>query len=155
MLTALRTRTARLVACVVVVGVVATGCFGGSSQSPPSGGLNRALYDAVNADRAAHGLPGFGWDNQLGGLAQGWSQHMAATGSLTHRSMQEVIGYGFSRAAENIIVGSCNMSAAQIEAAWMNSPLHRRNILGPYNVIGIGAVCANGRLWATQDFGVR
>lgn len=156
MVTALRTRTVRLVASIAVVGTVATGCIaGGGNQSLPAGGLTRELYDLVNADRAAHGLPALGWDGQLAGLAQGWSQHMASTGGLAHRNMQEILNAGFSGAAENVLVGSCGMSAGQIEAAWMSSALHRRNILGGYNLVGIGAVCANGRLWATQNFGRR
>jgi len=155
MLTALRTRTARLVACALVVGVAATGCFGGPNESLQSSGYTRELYDLVNADRARHGLPGFGWDNQLGGLAQGWSQYMASAG-MGHRNIYEILNLGFGGAAENVIRSpNCNISPAQVEAAWMNSPAHRNNILGPYNVIGIGVVCANGQLWATQDFGRR
>jgi uncharacterized protein YkwD len=40
-----------------------------------------------------------------------------------------------------------------MEQAWMNSPGHRANILGSFNVIGVGVVCSGGRVWATQSFG--
>ena len=159
MLTALGARRARLFASLVVVGALATGCFAGSGQAVPAGGLNRQLFDLVNADRAANGLPGFQWDAQLGGLAQEWSQQMASTGSFRHRDLNAVINRaGFSsyrRLGENILLGSCGMSADQVERAWMNSPGHRANIVGNYNLAGIGTVCRDGRLWATQNFGLR
>ena len=149
MLSALRTRTARLVACVAVVGVVATGCFAGPT---PPGGTAGELFNLVNRDRGG----GLAWDNQLGGLAQEWAQHVATVNSPVHRNIQSILNLGFRGAAENVIVWpSCNVSADQIEAAWMNSPLHRRNILGNYNAVGIGVACVNGRLGAVQDFGLR
>ena len=149
MLSALRTRTARLVGCVVVVGVVATGCFAG--QAPPSG-QSGELFHLVNRDRGG----GLAWDGQLAGLAQEWAQHIATVNGPVHRNMQQVLNLGFRGAAENVIVWpSCNVSAAQIEAAWMNSALHRRNIFGNYNAVGIGVACVNGRLGAVQNFGLR
>jgi uncharacterized protein YkwD len=157
MLTALGTRRARLLAAVLVVAALSTGCFAG--QGAPSGGLNRELFDLVNADRAAHGLPALQWDAQLGGLAQEWSQDMASTGAFRHRDLNEVINrqsYApYRRLGENILVGGCGMSAGEIERAWMNSPGHRANIVGDFNTIGIGTVCRDGRLWATQNFGLR
>ena len=56
---------------------------------------------------------------------------------------------------ENLLQGSGPMSAAQMEATWMNSAPHRANILSSsFNVAGIGiAYGANGSLWVTVDFG--
>jgi hypothetical protein len=149
MLSALRTRTARLVACVAVVGVVTTGCFGGA---PAPGGVQGELLTLVNRDRGG----GLAWDGQLAGLAQEWAAHVATVGQPVHRNIQQILNLGFRGAAENVAVfPSCNVSAAQIEALWMSSPAHRRNIFGNYNAVGIGVACVNGRLAAVQNFGLR
>lgn len=159
MLTALGTRRARLLASALVIATLSTGCFVGASGSggPPAGGVTRQIFDHTNAERSARGLPALQWDNQLGGLAQGWSEHMAATGNFAHRNLSQVLqrpDYArFQRLGENILVGTCGMSARDIVRAWMNSPGHRANILGSFSMIGVGAVCTNGRLWVTQNFG--
>ncbi|MGQ0804351.1 MAG: CAP domain-containing protein [Actinomycetota bacterium] len=165
MLKSLGTRRARLLAAALVVATLTAGCFGGGRATssarevplPPSG-LSREIYDLVNADRGTQGLPALTWHPKLGGLAQGWSEHMASTGRLEHSDINATLGSPefseFHRLGENILEGSCSMTAAQMEQAWMNSPGHRANILGSYNVIAVGVVCAGGRLWATQSFGV-
>ena len=161
MLSSLGTRRARLLASALTVATLTAGCFvGGNSAREvplPDAGLSREIYELVNADRGAHGLPPLNWNAQLGGLAQGWTENMAATGRLQHSNLSATLRSpefdGFSRLGENILVGGCNMSAAEMEQAWMNSPSHRANILGSYNVIGVGVVCSGGRLWATQSFG--
>jgi Cysteine-rich secretory protein family len=147
MLRALRTRTVRVVACALVVGVAATGCFAG-----PPGGTSGDLYHLVNRDRGG----GLAWDGGLAGLAQEWAAHVAAINRPDHRNIGQIMGLGFRGAAENVIVfPRCNVSAAEIESVWMNSGAHRRNILGNYNAVGIGVACVNGRLGAVQDFGLR
>lgn len=85
MLKSLGTRRARLLAAALVVATLTAGCFGGGSTTsarevplPPSG-LSREIYDLVNADRGTQGLPALTWHPKLGGLAQGWSEHMAST----------------------------------------------------------------------------
>jgi uncharacterized protein YkwD len=131
---------------------------GGSSASFGSAHPQaQELYYLVNNERAAHGLGPLNWNDQLGGLAQGWSQHMAATGSVAHQNLQALLDSGavagFSTLGENVLAGSCGMSAGQMHQAWMNSPLHRANILGSFSAIGIGIACNGGTLYATEDFG--
>jgi uncharacterized protein YkwD len=166
MLTKLGTRRAKLLAATLVVAALSTACYGGAAgggsggQSLPSAGTARELYDLTNAERARNGLPALGWNNQLGQLALDWSAWMAATGSMTHRDLWATINspafWQFRSLGENILQGSCGISAAQMHQAWMNSAGHRANILsGGYNVIGIGVVCDSaGRVWATQNFGL-
>lgn len=161
MLSSLGTRRARLLASALVVATLTAGCFSGANDAPgvplPASGLSREVYDLVNVDRAANGLPALSWNDQLGGLAQSWSEHMGSTGTFEHSDLNATIRSpefdGFRRLGENILVGSCAMTAAEVEQAWMNSPGHRANILGDFNTIGVGFVCAGGRLWGTQSFG--
>lgn len=115
------------------------------------------LYYLVNSERAANGLGGVGWHELLGGLAQNWSDHMAATGDYRHQNLDAVLQdpafAGFSALGENIIHGGCGLSAAELHQAWMSSPLHRANILGNWSSIGIGVACNGSDLYATEDFG--
>jgi uncharacterized protein YkwD len=149
------------VAAIVAVVALTAGCFGGGGAAPlPFGNADpraQELYYLVNNDRAANGLGPVGWNDQLGGLAQSWSEHMAATGSFSHQNLWAIMnspGYSnFSGLGENIISGGCGMSAAEMEQQWMASPGHRANILGNYSSVGIGVACDGGSVYATQDFG--
>jgi uncharacterized protein YkwD len=164
-----RTRRVGVLAGALLVLALATGCYSGGASTTTrhreyptdqsyEATTERELVDAINLTRAAHGLPGVGWDSQLGWLALDWSQTMAARDSFVHRDLNNAIRNlvsGFSRLGENILVGACNMSAFDMHWAWMNSASHRANILAPnYNRVAIGVVCGpDGRVWATTNFG--
>lgn len=56
-----------------------------------------------------------------------------------------------SAAAENVAYG--DMTAKEVVQGWINSPTHRKNLLGNYTHIGIGvARNKNGTLYFTQLF---
>jgi len=166
----IRNRRAGVVAGALIVLALATACYGGSAAGVtreagyPTGSsyaesTERELMDLLNAERAANGLGAVSWDGQLGWLSMDWSQSMAASGSFTHRDLNHAIRNlvsGFTRLGENILVGGCGMSAADMHRAWMNSAGHRANILATgYNTAAIGVVCgSDGRVWATTNFGL-
>lgn len=155
------TRLSVLLAAIALVATLAA-CAPFKSGPPPSvpfGAANpqaQELYYLVNNERAAWGLGPVGWNDQLGGLAQGWSNNMAASGSMSHQNLNAILnspGYGqFSGLGENVMSGWCGMSAGEIHQAWMGSALHRANILGNFGAIGIGVACNGGGLFATEDF---
>jgi uncharacterized protein YkwD len=154
-------RIAFLAAGVGLVTLVACAPFKPGAPPPISFGnaqpQAQELYYLVNNERAANGLGAVGWNDQLGGLAQSWSDHMAGTGDFSHQNLDALLqnpAYsGFSGLGENIIHGGCGTSSAALHQAWMNSPDHRANILGNYNAIGVGLACNGGDLYATEDFG--
>ena len=114
------------------------------------------MIGAMNADRAANGLPGLCADGQLTGFAQNWANQMAATQSLVHQNIGGLIGStGFSTMGENILDGPGSMSVGDMEVAWMNSSPHRANILsGAFSSAGVGiAYSSDGRVWVCVDFG--
>jgi uncharacterized protein YkwD len=117
------------------------------------------LLASLNVDRAANGLPPLTWSPKLSNQAGTWAANMAAVNSLYHQNLSALINssdyQGYSTLGENIIVGPGNLSPAALEAAWMNSPPHKANILsGAFNIVGIGYVRGpDGRIWAVQDFG--
>jgi uncharacterized protein YkwD len=119
--------------------------------------IAKELLSRTNSDRAANGLDPLAWNDQLGGLAQSWSDHMATTGELVHQDLDALLetpAYsGFSELKENILSGACALTAAQIEAAFMNSSPHKVNILGNFTVLGIGVKCNGTNLYVTEDFG--
>jgi uncharacterized protein YkwD len=158
-------RKIRFALPVAALALVATLAACGPLKSGPPGSIPfgaanpqaRELYSMVNADRGRVGLGPLGWNNELGGLAQNWSNQMAASGSMSHQNLGAILnspGFGqFSGLGENVISGWCGMSAGEIHQAWMNSALHRANILGNFGAIGIGIACNGSSLFATEDFG--
>jgi uncharacterized protein YkwD len=58
---------------------------------------------------------------------------------------------GVSNAAENVAMGST--SAKQVVEDWLSSPMHKKNIEGPYTLTGIGvAADKKGVLYFTEIF---
>ena len=158
------TRRAALLAATLAI-VVLAACAPFKSGPPaaaplPFGSAHpqaQELYYLVNNERAANGLGPVGWHDQLGGLAQNWSNYMAGSGNYSHQNLDAILqdpAYGgYSGLGENIIHGGCGISAGEMHQAWMNSDLHRANILGNFSAIGIGVACNGGDLYATEDFG--
>ncbi|PFG34555.1 CAP domain-containing protein [Sanguibacter antarcticus] len=126
-----------------------------ASGAPNSAGT-QALFSALNSSRAAAGLPALAYNDSLAAVAQSWSANMAATGAMVHNpSVSTQIPAGWRALAENIAyAGGYADLAGTIHTNWMNSPGHRKNILGStYTDVGIGYhVDAAGTAWATQVF---
>ena len=163
MRTALRALPLAAVAVVFALAGCAPAKTPPPAPAPPSLPFDSAdpiakeLSSLTNSDRAANGLDPLAWNDQLGGLAQSWSDHMATTGQLVHQNLdalRETPAYsGFSDLKENILSGACTFTAAQIEAAFMASAPHKVNILGNFTVMGIGVKCDATHLWVTVIFG--
>ena len=119
--------------------------------------IAKELLSRTNSDRAANALDPLAWNDQLGGLAQGWSDHMATTGELVHQdldALRQTPSYsGFSALNENILKGACTLTASQIEAAFLSSPAHKANILGNFTAVGIGVKCNGTSLFVDVVFG--
>jgi uncharacterized protein YkwD len=118
----------------------------------------RALFDALNRERAAKGLPALHWDAALAAAAREHASRMAQRNVLSHQLPGEPqvqdraskAGARFTTIAENIAVAP---NSATIHSAWMRSPHHRENILDPeLNDVGIGVVKTSNGLFAVQDF---
>jgi uncharacterized protein YkwD len=118
--------------------------------------IAKELLSLTNSDRAASGLDPLAWNDQLGGLAQSWSDHMATTGQLVHQdldALRQTPAYSeFSALKENILSSACAFTAAQIEAAFMNSPPHKANVLGDFTVMGIGVKCNGTNMFVTVEY---
>jgi uncharacterized protein YkwD len=110
----------------------------------------------MDVDRAVAGLAPLCSNGALAAYAQRWATWMAQNQSLTHQDLQALLGgTGFSTVGENILDGPGSMTPAQMEAAWMNSPAHRQNILSAaYSAAGVGiASDSAGQIWVVVNFG--
>jgi uncharacterized protein YkwD/LysM repeat protein len=110
------------------------------------------LIAAVNALRAANGLPGYTVNSILMSTAQAQANYMAATGTVTHSGpggiqlTQRLLNAGYPLAgdlsqggfrAENI-TGGPNKTAAMAIQEWQGDALHLNTMLSP-NLTEIGA----------------
>ena len=107
------------------------------------------LVDLANADRSEHGLKSLIVSPTLENAAQMKADDMAAKGYFAHDTPEghtpwywfEEARYGFRYAGENLAVYFSD--SAEVEKAWMSSPLHRANILNT-NFSEIGIALAHG-----------
>jgi uncharacterized protein YkwD len=128
------------------------------ARPPQSTSPEGQLFNSVNRERAAQGLPILQWDDALASAARGHASQMALHNLMSHQLPGEpeliaranAAGVRFSVIAENVAIGP---DASTIHTAWMHSPGHRANILRPeLNVLGIAVVLGSGGLFAVQDF---
>jgi uncharacterized protein YkwD len=127
--------------------------------------LRAAVVCLVNQQRTARHLPALHVSPLLNHSAQAWTDVMVATGNFTHGPGNafalriSAAGYDWQAAAENIATGYPSPRA--VVSAWMASPDHCRNILGPsFRDVGtgesphsVGSFSSGPATW-TQDFGL-
>jgi uncharacterized protein YkwD len=126
----------------------------------------RAMRCLTNFARAARDLPPLAAAAPLNGAAARKSADILRCDEFSHEACGREFTYWVERSgykgrclAENIAWGSGPLgSARSLFGNWMRSSGHRRNILGPYEEIGIGLRTgqlegyAGARVW-TQSFG--
>jgi len=126
------------------------------------------MFCMTNYARAAHGLAPLALNRQLGRAAEQKSADIVSCDEFSHEACGRpfqfwIQRYGYLkgcwRAAENIAWGTGSYATVgSIFTAWLESPEHHANILGPYREIGIGMRDGevegeeDAAVW-TQDFG--
>jgi len=116
-------------------------------------GAAAEMYQRVNDERGARGLPALVWDPTLADASRAWSVTMSLSG-FRHSDLGRLLGpYGL--VGENIATGSAGVTAGSLHGAFMASAAHRANLLGPaWDRVGIAVYCAPDRsIWITEDFG--
>jgi uncharacterized protein YkwD len=144
----------------------ASACPNQTDPGARIGAQVRALRCLTNFARRDRRLPALAGAAALDRAAGHKSADILRCDSFSHEACGRDFTYWIERAgyracasAENIAWGSGRLgSVHSIFRAWMHSPGHRENILGPYEEIGIGLrigrLEGNGgaHVW-TQDFG--
>ena len=144
---------------VLAVAVLLVGMFSIPAAAAIPAGAAKEVVRLVNEERAKEGLPAL--KNSYGALTRAAqkrakelplrfdSTHARPDGSEWHTVLRDYnVRYTF--AGENIAYG--HKSAAQVVQAWMDSPGHKKNILGDFTHIGVGIHEDNGRLYWSQEF---
>src|SRR5947209_675419 len=121
----------------------------------------KTILELTNKERARKDLPPLEPEAILFKVARAHSANMARKGEMKHvldnknpAQRVEEAGYDYGRVGENIAF-SDGLRPADIVRGWMNSKLHRENILNPkFKHIGLG-VARNDKdeVYYTQVFG--
>merc|ERR1712039_51592 len=105
--------------------------------------ISRDALDATNKYRAFKGLASLEWHQGLASIAAIHAEEMAkGISPFSHAGFEDrVRQYPFSssRAAENL--GKCRGHDDVAQCAvngWIGSPLHEQNLLGDFDLCGIG-----------------
>ena len=106
----------------------------------------------TNASRTGAGKTRLRLDPELSKVARKHTKEMT-TSDLLHHTTEDALRRRvtfWSHLGENVGAGA---TVDSLHAAFMNSPVHRENILdGTYRHVGIGTASASGRLWVTVIF---
>ena len=114
-----------------------------------------AMFNATNQSRADNGKPAIQYDAALSKVANAWANQLAAARTLSHNpslvdQVNNQVTTQWTRLGENVGFGP---DVARLEQAFMNSAPHQANILGDYNLAGVGAARdGNGTLWVVVNF---
>jgi uncharacterized protein YkwD len=118
-----------------------------------------AILDRVNAYRKSQNLSPLTLDPVISAQAKAHSEKMARVGRIGHEGFNDRVQsvakeIVYRSAAENVgySVGYAQPEAIAIED-WINSPGHQKNMVGRYDLTGIGmAKNAQGETYFTQIF---
>ncbi|MEU1852063.1 CAP domain-containing protein [Streptomyces sp. NPDC019990] len=117
------------------------------------------VLSLVNEERAKVGCSPVAANSALTGLAQSYSEDMAARGFFDHTDPDGRTPWDRAEKAGISNLGGENIARGQTDAAavmkaWMNSPGHRANILNcDFKTLGVGVELGSGGPWWTQNFG--
>ncbi len=130
----------------------------GIAHAQTSSNAERSLFQSINRERRASGLPALRWDDALASAARQHAGVMAAQRTVAHTLPGEAslpgrvtqAGAHFSWLSENVVEST---DSATAHTQFMNSPTHRANILdSDMDTVGIGIVDRGGRLFVVEDF---
>ncbi len=151
----------------ILAGTQASACSkalsGGTSSAPAAtvkntGDVEEDILHYVNKFRKSKGLPALKMNETISVEARSHSKAMAngRTG-FGHNGFEDRIDDISKKlgrvngAAENVAYG--NLSAEAVVDGWIKSPGHRKNMLGNFNLIGIGTARGKGNIvYFTQIF---
>ena len=138
-----------------------------TGKQPPNESTSYDLINAVNALRAAYGLPAYSINSILMFTAQNQVDFMSSNGIVVHTGpggstvTQRLLAAGYPLGgdlslgdfrSENIIAISVNMSAEDAVSAWMGDAPHQYTMLSPdLTEIGGGVAVVNGLAYYVID----
>ena len=137
-------RSAVALAAAAMLAVVLTGCLSNDQTQDMT---------LINQARKANRAAAVSANSPAMDKAQAWSDHMARTGVLEHTGGGTAVNprplTGWCKYGENVGYGP---SVAAVHQAFLNSPPHKANMIGPYSLVGTGASWAKGYVWVTEIY---
>jgi len=109
----------------------------------------------INQDRARYGLGPLAWNSCLYNVALANARRMASAEVMSHTNgVYQDLACGIGRrSGENVGYYTLGVNDSIINNAFMNSPEHKANILGPYHYVATAwAVGANGYGYIAVEF---
>lgn len=156
-----RARRWRIVAPLLAVVALALAAAACAPPGSPGSGPTGDVVQAMNQDRAAAGEAPLNWDSGLADLAQRHANDIAASQTLWHTDLGNLINAPWMSSwrslGENLLMAPPGMNGWSAEDLWMASGPHRANILnGGFNYVGVGVTTDGaGRTWMVALFGTR
>lgn len=113
------------------------------------------LLAAVTAERSAVLVDPLPLHDQLTTGARRHAAAMAARGELAHSNLRTTYAGNWAQLGENVAANDSPATCAPMALRLRASARHYANTTDPrWRFVGVGAVEANGVLWATIAFGV-
>jgi uncharacterized protein YkwD len=174
-------RTLISLICVIVVALATAGCLSAPARQVSPGGSTKSLPPAKKAARLdpnletiqleiieAHNkvrseakLPSLTSNSKLQAAAEAHALDMAIHKKMSHTGSNgsssidriKATGFNYRRAGENVAFGRFTTEA--VMKGWLNSPPHKRNIVGGFSQIGVGcAIAEDGKRYWCVTFGL-
>jgi len=120
--------------------------------------IEKRIFDLVNQERTAHGVPSLKWNDKVANAAGGHLARMVERRNLSHRFPGEPVlsdrlaakGVRFNASAENVAFAT---DWEDLHPSLMQSAGHRANILNPkYDQVGIAVALGPNGYYVVQDF---
>jgi uncharacterized protein YkwD len=157
----LRLYASLLVLSFILLGLLAPAAGDEPKTKPELTKDEKGIFDLANKEREKEKLPALELNQLLVKAARDHSANMAKKRELNHLlddknpgQRAEAAGYHWMSVAENIATGETETPATVVKL-WMESKLHRENILNTeFRDIGVGiAKNDKGEIYYTQVFG--
>jgi uncharacterized protein YkwD len=133
----------------LAVGVAATVVVTPIQATAAPTAAESRLLGLINGARDARGLAPLAYRDAVAGTARRHSLRMAREGELFHRPCLTCRIPPADLVGENVGMAG---SLRRIHRMMMRSGGHRHNILGNFDVVGVGVVKRGGRFWVTEIF---
>jgi uncharacterized protein YkwD len=143
-------RIRRIGAAVLIAAAIASaGIPSAYATADPESGFR----SQISSERSARGSAALASAGDLVGLARAHSVAMAAEGRLWHTmDLPRRVTGCWTLIGENVGMGP---SVEDVHAAFMRSASHRANILGTFNLVGVGVTVEESVVYVTEVFAMR
>jgi uncharacterized protein YkwD len=148
----IRSRRGYALAFLMLVSLLWSGIATDHARAGAAAKRRSEMLQLTNEDRADKDRTALKLDREMSRYATKHSQQMADAGYLFHsEDLAGVLdGVDWSMGGENVGVGS---SLSDLQAAFMESKPHRRNILQKgFDHVALGVVKSGGNFWVTVIF---